>query len=198
MPVSTHFTVSAWRLSSSELWEVKHKHIWPFCCTRCLKRLAHILCRDEICWQESNDYSWFLSNYQFLHVYYVYCFSDVDHITSTLWILEVYVLVAAKLVSQSQRWPYFNKRLECWLEKQAAFMNEINKIMCNTQTHLYPLISRKTYGKTPAPVFFASSFEYGKTHPSILHHPPIFFRLFNSGWSISDCEVMKYESCFWV
>lgn len=65
VPVSTHFTVSAWRHSSSELWEVKHKHIWPFCCTRCLKRLAHILFRDEICWQESNDYFWFLSSYQF-------------------------------------------------------------------------------------------------------------------------------------
>lgn len=32
------------RLSCSpELWEVKHKHIWPFCYTRCLERFAHIL-----------------------------------------------------------------------------------------------------------------------------------------------------------
>lgn len=45
------------RLSSSELWEVKHKHIWPLCYTRCLKRFAHILFRDGICWHESAEES---------------------------------------------------------------------------------------------------------------------------------------------
>lgn len=28
----------------------EYKHIWPFCCARCLKSLAHFLFRDEMCW----------------------------------------------------------------------------------------------------------------------------------------------------